>query len=252
MYGNLFAAILATDTRAEENEFSFPGPPQEVNEVLLPDAVNVFRRVTSCRQRGVELREVGDGVEILRRLLRAETTVEVAADADVARITGELADVVHVGNDVIESYAARLRRGLPPDPAGNQHPRIERAPNHRFTGNQFPKLLVAELAHVGNERPAVLMAGPERAAKKIERLPKTLVAKMRDIENKAKPFDFPQQFASKRVQSAAGLRARSINARPVVRGTNGAQTVGNETFEVLWGEYRVRPFQREDIADGRV
>ena len=49
-----------------------------------------------CEEAG-DAGEIDDGVEIDRGLLASECAVEIAPDAGVARISGELADVVAGG-----------------------------------------------------------------------------------------------------------------------------------------------------------
>ena len=69
---------------------------QEAEEVPAENSGDVGGGIAALREEIVELREVGDAVEIERRLLGAVAAVEISADADVARVVGELADVVNV------------------------------------------------------------------------------------------------------------------------------------------------------------
>jgi hypothetical protein len=69
---------------------------QEKEEVPAENPGEVVGAVAALREEVVELREVGDAVEVERRLLGAVAAVEIGADADVARVAGELADVVNV------------------------------------------------------------------------------------------------------------------------------------------------------------
>jgi len=69
---------------------------QEAEEVSAENPGDVVGAVAALREEVGEVCEVGDAVEIERRLLGAVAAVEIGADADVARVAGELADVVNV------------------------------------------------------------------------------------------------------------------------------------------------------------
>ena len=101
--------------------------------------------------------KIGDGLEVGRRLLFAESAVEVATDSGVAGVAGELADVVDVVDDGFERY---LRiESLPGDVTGKEHPAIEGGADHRVTVDEAPDLLVGELPLPRNQSAAVVMAG---------------------------------------------------------------------------------------------
>ena len=74
--------------------------------------------------------EVDDG------LLGAEGAVEIAADAGVARVAGDLADVI----DVVDERCRASRRPLAASscraPSRHQHPGVERRADDRATADR--------------------------------------------------------------------------------------------------------------------
>ena len=60
---------------------------------------NVFGLETLPGQQKRDLLQVGDSIELARRLLGAEAAVQIAADSGVAGVAGKLADVVNVVRD---------------------------------------------------------------------------------------------------------------------------------------------------------
>ena len=95
---------------------SLPQAPQEVHEVSGEYALHVRRRVAARREERAEFLQIGNAVEIQRRLLGAVAAVQVAADADMLRVARELADVVDVLADFLELQieVCRLRAKMRP------------------------------------------------------------------------------------------------------------------------------------------
>ena len=77
----------------------------------------------------------------------------------------------------------------------------------------------------GDERAAVGVARPDRAAEVIERVAEAVVAEMGHVEDDAEPLHLAQQLVAARAEAAARVRALRVDARPVVRRTDRAQTV---------------------------
>ena len=62
--------------------------------------------------------------------------------------------------------------------------------------------------------------------KKVERIPERVVAEVRRIEDHPEAIDLPDQFAPARIESTTGVGPIRIHARPIMRGTNRPQSVG--------------------------
>ena len=71
-----------------------PGRIEEAEEVAAADVFDVGVAVTALLEDNGELLEVGDGLNILRSLLGAETAVEIAADADVVGVACESGTII--------------------------------------------------------------------------------------------------------------------------------------------------------------
>src|SRR6185312_1587583 len=71
-------------------------PGEKSNPVAVKDQVDVGCTVPSTRKNVAELLEVGDRVQVPRRLLGAEPAVQIAADPGMARAAGQLAHMVDV------------------------------------------------------------------------------------------------------------------------------------------------------------
>src|SRR5437764_1210541 len=89
---------------------------KEAQPVAVEDQVDVGVSITASGENSAEALKVADRIEIVRRLFRAKTTVEIAADARMSNATGELTDVVDVIGDGIQPHD--LRRRLAALPAG--------------------------------------------------------------------------------------------------------------------------------------
>ena len=91
----------------------------------MHDVGDVLVLVATLFEHGRNAGKIGDGIQILRRLLCAVATVEVGADAAVQRIASKLADVVNVVADDFKLEAGFLRGGFATNPARDHHPRIQ-------------------------------------------------------------------------------------------------------------------------------
>ena len=82
------------------------------------------------------LREVRNAVQVGDGLLGAEGAVEIAADPDVPRVAGDLADAVDVIDDGVERHAGPVGRRLATDPTRHEHPGVERGADHGAAADQ--------------------------------------------------------------------------------------------------------------------
>ena len=140
-----------------------PRPAEEFDEVLAHDPFDVRLAVASLLENLGDFVYVGDRIEIFRRLLFAEASIEVRADAAVLGIAGELANVVDVVDQFFERDIRLFGFGHADRPAGGDHPRVEDRTNNGTAFDQFLELVVIELTVVGGDRPAIVMAGNDRA-----------------------------------------------------------------------------------------
>ena len=115
-------------------------------------------------------------------------SLPIAACAGVA---GQLADVVDVVGHGLETDDRP--RGLAPIPAGDEHPGVEGRADHGAAVDQPLDLVVAELPLVGNQCPAVIVAGQHGPAEEIERLGKAGVGEMGRVEDHAQLLEFLEQ-----------------------------------------------------------
>ena len=169
------------------------GFEQSAGEVAAHDALHVGGVVTALLEQSGQLGEVGDGFEIGRGLLGAKAAVEIGADAAVACGAGELADVVNVIDHRVERDTGGLRCGLATHPAGSEHPGIECGTDDGIALGQREDHVVAELTIVRDEGAAVMMAGPDGAVVKFQRLPEGIVTKMRGIKDHAELCGLAQE-----------------------------------------------------------
>ena len=196
-----------------------------------------------------QLLQIGDRVEVARRLLAAEAAVEVGADAGVVGVAGELTDVIDVIDHVRQRHAGRLRGRHAAFPAGDQHPRVERRADHAAALDHALQLLVAELPVARHKGAAIAMARPDRAAKKIHRLVKRLVAQVGHVEDYAEPLHLAEQIRPRLAKATALVGAGRVGARAVMRRAKRAQPALVCTLEVLQRHDRVRPLEAQDIAN---
>ena len=231
---NVKASYLRSDSGAVQTVqvLRMPDPARslqmfakEAEEVFAEDAFDVGGGVAAMGKKCVELCNVGDAVEVERRLLGAESAIEVGADADVACVADELADVVNVVADFLDAEAELLRRGAFVRPAMDHHDCIECHADDSAACDEFADLFIGELAVPVCERTAVMMARPDGAAEMIQRVAHGFVAEVRDIEDDAEPLHFLQQFAAPRRERPFVVRAVAVDSRPVMHGAERDESV---------------------------
>src|SRR5688572_2922809 len=100
--------------------------------------------VTPLGQEFWEALQIGDALALARRLLRPEAAIEIAANAGVFAVAGELADVV----DLVDgrTQADQLGTRLAADPARVKHPVVKRRADHGIAADNLTNLLVSELS----------------------------------------------------------------------------------------------------------
>ena len=140
-------------------------------------------------------------------MLSAEGSVEVPAEAGVLRVAGDLADVVELFDERLEVHPGELRRGLAAMPPRQSIHASSAMRDHCVPRGQGPNLVVAELALMRDEGPAVVVAGPEWTAESLERFPEAVVAEMRDIENDPEAADLLEQRRGRSADPAGGIGA---------------------------------------------
>ena len=177
--------------------------------------------VAAVCQQAAELLQVGDGVQIAGALLAPKPAVQVAADGGVMAVAGELADVVDVIDDV--GQCDLLVRGVPNDPPRLQHPGVECDADHTIALHDGVQLLVPELALVGDQGPAVVVAGEHGAGVAIHGLPECGVRKVREVEDYAQPVHLCEQRLAQWPEAAICRRAARVAPRAIVRRSQDAQ-----------------------------
>ncbi len=101
---------------------------EKLQPVAVKDGVDVGGRVASLGQQRLQAAQIGDRFQIARRLLGSEAAVQVAADADVPGVAGQLANVV----DLVDQGRHRqpLGRRAADLPAGLEHPGVADHADH--------------------------------------------------------------------------------------------------------------------------
>ena len=216
----------------------------------MQDGFNVRLTITARAEQVGQSLQVGDGVEIRGALLASEAAVEVGADAAMAGVAGELADVVDVLDHFLELELRGFGGGLSANPAGDHHPRIERRADDGAATEEFLELIVGELAVVRRQGAGIGVAGPDGSVEDVERFAEARVAEVRGVEDDLQPIHFRQKFASARADAAFGVGTEGVGAGAVVGGAKGAQSIGVAAFEVLESDDGIRAFEAEDVADG--
>ena len=180
-------------TGQAEARFLPPAAPRGGTAGSSPRWPRCRPRCSLCREQARDLRQVGDGLEVRGRLFASERAVEIAADADVPRAAGDVADVVDVIDERLERHAGSLRRRHAALPARIEHPRVQRDADHRAARGQRANLVVAELAVVRHQRAAVVVAGPDAPAEGVERFPEAVVAQVGGVQDEPEAVHLLQQ-----------------------------------------------------------
>ena len=96
----------------------------------MHDSIDVFFRITPRAKKSRQLLEVPDGVEVQRSLLGAERAIQIAAQAHMAGVANELAEMIQMIDQSFETQIRGLWRGRSAFPTGRHHPGIERQAHH--------------------------------------------------------------------------------------------------------------------------
>src|SRR5262249_33089067 len=95
-------------------------------------------------------------------------------------------------------------------------------------------------------RAAVVVARKDRSAKHRERIPKTVIAEMGEIENHAHLLHCAQKVVPHRSEPAGVAGAVSVGAGSVMRGADGAKSVCPPPRDMSRRQDRVRAFHRDE------
>ncbi len=197
--------------------------------------------------------EIGDRVQPDGRLLGAVAAVEVAADADVPAIARQLADVVDVVRDRVQTDdLPRIAADLP---SGVKHPGVQGHADDRAAPQQPLDLLVGKLAVTGHQRPAVVVAGHHRPPKAIQGLEEAGLGEMGHVENHAQLLELSQELDACPGKRAGVAGADGVAAPSVVGEARRAEPVAEPGLGLRGLDDGVGPFHGQDGADrqaGRV
>ncbi len=83
--------------------------------------------IPTAFKNSLETLQIGDAVEVHWPLLGSEPAIEITADSDVVRISGELTNMINVIADVLDFDSGGFGSRLTTRPARNHHPGIEDA-----------------------------------------------------------------------------------------------------------------------------
>ncbi len=70
----------------------------------MHDPFDVPLRITARFENRRQLLQIGDSVDVVRRLFGAEFPVQMAAHGDVARVSRQLADIIDVVDNIFQAY----------------------------------------------------------------------------------------------------------------------------------------------------
>src|SRR5205823_14157576 len=138
------------------------------------------RTVASASEDGLEFLQIGNRFQIRGALLSSKSAVQIAANADVPAVAGQLTDMIDVIHDIRQRD--RLARRLPALPAGIEHPGIQSCADHRITLNEKFDLLIRESAITRNQRAAAIVTGQDRAGTAVDGLKETCVTAMGEVD----------------------------------------------------------------------
>src|SRR5665213_330489 len=99
------------------------------------------------------------------------------------RVPGNLANVVDMIDHYLQIAIHCFGIRFPPYPTGHHHPGIQCRAYNGAAINELFYLLVAILAVMINQLASVVVAGPYRTVKMVERFPKAVIAKVGCIQN---------------------------------------------------------------------
>src|SRR2546430_4356319 len=156
---------------------------EKTNPVPVHNRFNVCFLVSAFSQQSRDLLQVRDCVQIMRGLLGAEATVEVASNGRVTSVAGKLANVVDMVDNGFQAHRGAGR--FSSNPARIEHPGIEGGANDRVALDQGTDLVICKLTISRHERPAVMVAGQHPAFEKFHCLPEALISQMSHVQNHA-------------------------------------------------------------------
>src|SRR5437868_1370221 len=106
---------------------------EESNPVSAEDEFNVVGRVPAIGENGVELLQVGDRIQAVRRLLGSKSAIQIAADGGMIHISCKLTNMVNViGKLRNRNLGARGNRiaGTLRRPTCREHPIVASDADH--------------------------------------------------------------------------------------------------------------------------
>ena len=220
---------------------------EEADPVAVHDGGDVGWGVAAVFEELCEFLEVAEAVEVAGRLFDSVTAVEVAADADVAGVSGQLADDV----DVFDSaFHADQSLTDSPDISWLQHDDVEGDPDDSVTFDDGAVLFVGELALPWGQSAGVLVAGVDASAEVVEELPEGDVRQVCDIDCDTELFDaFEEWYGVKCESDFAGCPA-AVPIGSVVCESDGAEAVFVEFADGIGYEDGVSSFHGLDEAEG--
>ncbi len=109
---------------------------EEAEEISVADRGYVIRFISAPGQEFRQARQVGNRVQIGRALFPPEGTIQIGADAAVLDVSGDLADVIHMIDNLLQPQVSRLWGCLPSDPAWDHHPSVEDRSNDSPAGDE--------------------------------------------------------------------------------------------------------------------
>ena len=166
---------------------------QEVDEVLMGNAFEVFLGITATLEDGSKLLQVGDYVEPRGGLLGSETTIEIGADTGMPGSAEQLTNMIDVVCDGLDgNFGFVCVGGYTSLPAGDNHPSVEGNTDDGTPISQSLDLLIGELARIVRKSPTIVVTGPDGTLEKIESLPEGLVAQVGDVEDESQPVHLTQ------------------------------------------------------------
>ncbi len=151
----------------------------------MHDRCNIVIAVAAFREDVRQVLQIGDRVQVRGGLLASKAPIEVAADRRVLAVPCKLADVIDMIGNMRERHALVVLCAA--CPAGAQHPVIEGNPDHPVARDDGVDLLIVQLALMGNQCTAIIMAGKDHAAETIHGFPKCLIREMGEIEQNSQP-----------------------------------------------------------------
>src|SRR3954470_1367028 len=154
---------------------------KEAQRIFKENRVDIFTRVSALFEDIFKLVDVGNCVEIARRLFVAKPAIKIGPDRAMRRIASDLANVINVICRRFDSDNFRLRDATLP--AGIKHPRIKHGADDRLACDEYPNLFIRKLAIAWNQGATIVMAGEHGAFINVHRLEKRCVRQMSSIKN---------------------------------------------------------------------